>query len=665
MKKQYLITILLILGFVSTLSATNDSLTVEYYLDHADKARKNNEIELSIELLKKGQILCKTNDDFLRIYNSLGASYFKQTDYHTALAYYDSSRALLDTVEHPLFSAYLYNNYGLVFMQLEQFDKAINYYDLALDKIDNNYKGVVFYNMAKCYGYLGKEQETMKYYNISYNHNKKYLGKANYYTVLSGLELADYGDTNRLKEIKKPIEELNNNYIFSLYYYVVGDYERIKEYLNDNNNLLLKVLVITKQWAKAVSTIDSLRNSYISLDSKLFLQENEMLIYKNAVDQALETDIKQAFYYAQKSYGNILKDISGIELSDTEDSYNYFDFDSVIYLFVISDKEFEFYKISAGNEFWEQYHTFMDTYSPNFKKEYYKSYINFLESGNYLFKKLLPRIDKEMLIVAGGRLQYLPFECLPVKIPADTSLPDFKTIPYLIKESTIHYDFALRKYNKPKGRRIITALAPDTTLRYAVEEIKALKLFRSHRFIGKEAIKARAGNAEILHIATHYNPKNFSIQFYDSTLDLNNLGQTHRDMVVLSTCLSGDGRFYTGEGIISPARQFYASGAECILESDWNATDMSAYLIIWDFYKQLRWRKDKASALRRAKLKFLEETPHYYSHPFLWANFRIYGNNYPVKIAIAPLLSIGTIIVFLLLVIFIKYFLRRNRIIPF
>jgi tetratricopeptide (TPR) repeat protein len=660
LKKHDVITILFIFRFVTALPETNDSLTAADYQHRAIEARDNNDIALSIKLLKKGLALCKTEYEFMRIYNSLGTSYYSQTDYHTALAYYDSSHALLDTIENPVFLAYLYNNYGLVYMDLGRFDKAIAYYTLARDKIDDSYKGLLFYNMALCNDYIGEEQKAKEYYNISYRYNKKYWGTLDYYTVLSGLELANYGETTLFGELKQSIDELGDTNLLFFYYFYTGDYKKAEQYGKNDIIFLLNVYVETKQWAKAVPLIDSLRTSYISVRSKLFLQENEMLIYKSAVDQALKTNIKQAFHYAQKSYGNILKEISGIKLSDSEDSYNYFDFDSVIYLFVISNKEYEFYKIGADNEFWEQYHAFMGTYDPNFKNDYYKSYIKFLESGNYLFKKLLPRTDKNMLIVAGGRLEHLPFECLPVRMPADTSMPNFKTIPYLIKESTIHYDFVLRSYTKPKGRKTITALAPDTTLQYALEEVKALKLFKSDRLIGKEAIKAEINHGEILHIATHYNPENFSIRFYDSTLNLDNLGQTHRDMVVLSTCLSGEGEFYTGEGIISPARQFYASGAECVLESDWNATDMSAYLIIWEFYKQLRRGKNKASALRKAKLKFLEETPHYYSHPFLWANFRIYGNNYPLRIAITPLLPVGTIIVFLLFVILIKYLLGRN-----
>ena len=82
-------------------------------------------------------------------------------------------------------------------MQLEKYDKAIEYYAFALEKIDNNAKGVLLYNIAKCYEYLDQEKTAIEYYEKSYAHNKKHLGKVNYYTLLAGIELIKYGDRIR------------------------------------------------------------------------------------------------------------------------------------------------------------------------------------------------------------------------------------------------------------------------------------------------------------------------------------------------------------------------------------------------------------------------------------------------------------------------------------
>jgi hypothetical protein len=92
-----------------------------------------------------------------------------------------------------------------------------------------------------------------------------------------------------------------------------------------------------------------------------------------------------------------------------------------------------------------------------------------------------------------------------------------------------------------------------------------------------------------------------------------------------------------------------------VVESGWNTVDLSAYLIVRNFYRQLLLGRNKGKALRYAKLHFLKETTDAYSHPYLWANFRVYGNNAPVKIALSPrvlwsLGSLGAVAVFMAVV---------------
>lgn len=659
--KLYLATALYSVLIISSLNGNNDSSLVEKYNNIAVKARNNGKVEQSIEYLQKSRSLCSTSNGLAWIYNALGVSYYKLSDYHTAKAYYDSAFSLKKAEASPLHLSYLYNNYGLVYMQLEDFTQAIVFFKKALQNISNNKKGWVYFNMAKCLGYAGKHGESEQYYRHTYTHNKSIEGMENYLTLLAGLELAEF-DTNILCELNSPIKNLGNKQILGLFYSQTGDHEKAEIYLEDNKDQLLKYYAKSKQWYKAVAVIDTLRRSYLSLESKLFLQANEMLIYKNAVDSALKTDTSLALGYAQKSYGNILRDNSGYTFDTKQESLNYFDFDSVIYLFTLNSAGLKLHIIEADETFWENYSVFLScfVFDSSFWADYYQNYLKLCTSGKYLFDKLVPKTWDDMLIVASGKLQFVPFECLPVRIPADTSLPYYKQIPYLMNQSTIHYDYILRDHRPHKGFKRITAFAPDTSLKYAVVEVQTLRIFNSKRLVGSEASKNNIYTGNILHIASHYDPDSLLLNFHDGGLHIDSLPKLPKDLVVLTTCQSGTGRFYAGEGILSPTRAFYGAGAGAVVESLWNAPDDVSYYIIWKFYKQLILGKDKATALRIAKQKYLEYCMPHLSHPLFWSNYRVFGNNHPIKIAPHPLVLISAAVFLVTLVLFIKQFFGRN-----
>jgi tetratricopeptide (TPR) repeat protein len=636
-----------------------DTIEVLNYHKRAIEARKAGNVELSVKILLEGREYCKSNNDFRKIYNSLGSSFYKLSDYHTALTYYDSSYIFALKMNSPVFISYLQNNFGLVYMQLENFEKAISNYQMALKNIGNQSKGLVFYNIAKCYDYLDSSDSAIYFYKKSYKTNIKEFGEINYYSLLTALELFEHGKVVN-ENLYNSLIQLDNPQLLGIYYMLVGNYDKAEHFLKNNSEQLLRFYVKSKQWEKAIPVIDTLRQSYLSLNSKLFLQANEMLIYKHTIDKYLDIDVHKAFKFAQKSYGNVLRELTDYNVNETIDSYNYFDFDSLIYLFVLDNKKIIFHRIKTGKEFWGQYQLFKESLDFNIDKDYHKTYIQFCKSANYLYKKLVPDPSEEMLIIPGGKIQNIPFECLVVEFPKDTSLPDFKSIDYLINHSIIRYDYVLRSYCFPSGCNKVTAFAPDNSLEFAKEEIKQLRLFNSKRLLGNDARIKYLQEGDIIHIATHYQPENYSISFSDSSLKLDELNNLRKNMVVLSTCRSGDGKLYKSEGLYSPGRAFYIAGAASVVENLWDAVDKSSYYIIWNFYKQLALGKDKATALRKAKLKYITNCPHHISHPYFWANMRVFGCNSPIKLQINRFIIFSVISLILLNLIFIKYLFSRK-----
>jgi CHAT domain-containing protein/tetratricopeptide (TPR) repeat protein len=130
------------------------------------------------------------------------------------------------------------------------------------------------------------------------------------------------------------------------------------------------------------------------------------------------------------------------------------------------------------------------------------------------------------------------------------------------------------------------------------------------------------------------------------------------DLVVLSACQSGLGRYEGGEGYIGFAQPLFAVGARCLVMSLWSVSDKATALLMVRFYQNLLGKRDglkqptsKADALNEAKrwlrslsteeadraltklspkLKLKEsERPKNgrpFEHPFFWAAYILAGD---------------------------------------
>lgn len=93
------------------------------------------------------------------------------------------------------------------------------------------------------------------------------------------------------------------------------------------------------------------------------------------------------------------------------------------------------------------------------------------------------------------------------------------------------------------------------------------------------------------------------------------------DMVVLSACDSGRGRYVRGEGVIGLARAFLVAGAPCVVASLWKVDDAATRELMVEFYRQRAAGAAAAGALRAAQRK-VERTR---QHPRDWAAWVIWG----------------------------------------
>lgn len=210
--------------------------------------------------------------------------------------------------------------------------------------------------------------------------------------------------------------------------------------------------------------------------------------------------------------------------------------------------------------------------------------------------------------------------------------------------------FASGEKNKNRPSEIfrdkIEAKLPGT----AIELDKISDLMPGKFLYGSKAeeskFKALAPQYAVIHLALHgqannFTPENskliFSEAYGDSidselySFEIENI-PLQAELVVLSACESGAGKATFGEGLISLGRSFSQAGAKSVIMSKWDVSDAVSPKIMSSFYQHIYSGKNKAEALRLAKLDYLKEANSITSNPYYWGSFFIVGNLEPISL---------------------------------
>ncbi|MDB5074495.1 MAG: hypothetical protein JWO42_674, partial [Chloroflexi bacterium] len=150
------------------------------------------------------------------------------------------------------------------------------------------------------------------------------------------------------------------------------------------------------------------------------------------------------------------------------------------------------------------------------------------------------------------------------------------------------------------------------------------------------ALAARAGETDVMHLATHgtFDPEEpmfSSLHLHDgrlSTLDVFNL-ELHCSLVTLSACETALGVSGAGDELMGLSRAFLYAGAPSLVLSLWMVEDQSTAALMREFYSALRRGRGKAAALREAQRALLTNevaTDIDVSGPFFWAPFQLIGH---------------------------------------
>ncbi len=393
----------------------------------------------------------------------------------------------------------------------------------------------------------------------------------------------------------------------------------------------------------------------------------------------------------------------------------YFIGDSSAYVFVISQHSAEMFALDSPSEIDPLVNDFRESlldpsaFERNAKsaiKDYYQKAIKGYKTILQQSIEILPATVEQLIIIPDGVLNTIPFEALCKPAEIDHGF-DFAKLPYVLYKYNLNYAYStnLLLKNKNQLERLpantnCLAFAPPYHGNQQIAQRGKLKQLRSvtgqlegtsreiqqisHFIEGQfnfdknateELFKSQADQFGILHLAMHGvldldNAAFNHLIFSNSSLDNSEDNLLHQyeianmdlnaQLVVLSACETGVGKYEKGEGVYSLARSFMYSGVPSVVMSLWKVSDASTSQLMPMFYGNLKMGKTKSVALQEAKIQFLQEANIEFKHPFYWSAFVLMGDAQKLKTGDSSIWWYG--LGGILLLMLTGFFWRRNKI---
>ncbi|MEP7238477.1 MAG: CHAT domain-containing tetratricopeptide repeat protein [Ferruginibacter sp.] len=302
-----------------------------------------------------------------------------------------------------------------------------------------------------------------------------------------------------------------------------------------------------------------------------------------------------------------------------------------------------------------------------------------------VYKMLWPGIDlankENCIVIPDGILGYLPFDAL---ITDSVYKPVTDQWPFLVKKANLYLSYSLQirlqqqKIKHPSKSFTGFFISFDSSSQSSLPAVKKEydeihAIMQGDYFNDKEAslsaFNRQLGEVNLLHISTHsflQGKENMPVlQLADDRFFLFELyGKTfHPQLVVLSACRTGHGMLAKGEGIISLARGFTATGAAGIVAGLWDMNDETTASLMGSFYKLLRSGQSPASALQHAKLQWLQNknAQQFQKLPYFWAGMVYSGDNDAVEINIKKSISIWWLIAVVAALAGLIFIIKKKR----
>jgi CHAT domain-containing protein/tetratricopeptide (TPR) repeat protein len=457
---------------------------------------------------------------------------------------------------------------------------------------------------------------------------------------------------------------------------------------------------IVEESQKDIPNEELLRTMKENLLKNIRLRDSIVLVF--------EQQYPEYYYIKYNTKVITARDIPGI-VGRNGNYLNYLLSDTILYILIANRKHSQLITSTVNSDFVDDIKKFRNFLSmPGHSDDAMKEFAEYQETGLKLYNILIGPvrqylISDRLIVSPDNIISYIPFETLPTGLCAD-SIPQYRNLPFMMNEFDISYTYSATFLAESvnEGFRYgnsAIVFAPDypvpisiesvlmsrqaqsgvlSELPYArqeaqfVQSITGGKLYENSKAL-ESVYKSESGKFDIIHLAMHtlLNDKDPM----RSTLIFSSEPDTTEDrflktyeiygiplkakMVVLSSCNTGSGYLFTGEGILSLARGFTYSGSQSVVMSMWEIEDRSGTEIVKLFYKYLKKGYTKSRALRKARIDYLKNADQLRSHPYFWSALIIYGDN--ARLYYARYILIASLILTSVILLTVLYYFRKRK----
>jgi len=428
------------------------------------------------------------------------------------------------------------------------------------------------------------------------------------------------------------------------------------------------------------------QDSITKLESQLFKHRLKL--------ESFQQGLKERFpAYFQMKYQEDSLDVFDIQSSLLDEQtalVEYFVGEGYVYAFFLTQQQHVLFRWEIAKDLNAQVEALLSSITSfrEAQKAQYDS-LAYLLHQELVAPLPLEGVDK-LIIIPDRELALLPFDAL-LTAPVQSKY-NFETYPFLIQKYTISYGYSAqllafaidRVRNKQQKQKAFLGIAPGefpgsslNALPHTTQEVKRIRsLIGGNLLTEKMASKVDffqlADQFQVLHFSTHARRWDsldqsawIALRQGDTTeylymAELAGL-RLENDLVILSACETGLGKIEPGEGVMSLARGFTYAGSQATLQSLWQIRPAAAEPLIDAFYKGLIEGKDKATALRDAKLSLLQGENSALHTPIMWAAFVPIGDMRPIGLEAKASYTLFIIAIGILLIGLLGYLIVRNR----
>ncbi|MFY7669745.1 CHAT domain-containing protein [Tenacibaculum sp. MEBiC06402] len=630
--------------------------------------------------------------DKFGIYYTIAGQYFQNgDDIEKSFEYYDKALELVDKVAATDDLKRFYFNLGYTYQKYDE-EKSKKYYKKSLEYQveDDEFRKKTFFGLGENASIHGDYDNAQNYFlkSLSFVLGESITKEPEHISTESLTQIQDKGFLLELFRtqmenwdrmmLKKSDDFISNQIIKKAKQSDELINLMLRDDLSSNSKLLLRDLAseVYILALEACYRINAVKDAFY------FIEKNKALLLIRDIrkEKAASKDslIDKKTYFSNPEFSKIITP-DEVKLSNDQVVINYIMAERLVgkipnaYGLYLSNNYMELFKIEKVDKLISNITELRNKLDKPFETEKDKS--EYLKVANTTYNLLIPeRIQgkiqgKKITILADHIISFVPFEAL---------IPNAEKFEYLVSLNEINYDYSLTfreensktKFNASKN---YLGIAPVDfsdrliSLKNTEKEIELGESYYSGKLlIGEDAtasnFKKIASNYKILHLATHANASdtiNPWIAFRNSKFKLSQFDslKTKADLVVLSACNTSLGQIVRGEGVMSLARGFFASGSKTVIPSLWEVNDKSTTSITSKFYESLSNGASKSEALRKAKLSYLVNNKDAEASPYYWASLIIIGDNSTLEpqIEYTFYLKILLFFVFLLLLVFMWY----------